>query len=85
MDARIVAVAMRDSHRKGNTRATISGDAWAMCKRMIGSSDGKQHQSYQAWDKYMPRLSVALDADIRAAYSGGINYSWNKGINRGGI
>lgn len=85
MDARIVARAMRDSHKKGFTRATISGDAWACAKQMIGSSDGQRYKSYVAWDKYFPKLSLELDSRIRRAYFGGINYSWNKRINRGEI
>ena len=85
IDARIVARAMRDYHKNGFTRATMSGDAWMCAKQMIGSSDGRQHQSYAKWDKYFPRLPLALDRAIRAAYFGGINYSWCKGINQGRI
>lgn len=76
---------MRNYHKGGFSRATMSGDAWSCAKRMIGSSDGKEHQTYKLWDKYFPKLPLSLDYEIRKAYFGGINYSWNKGINQGEI
>ena len=76
---------MRDLHRKGYTRATLSGDAWACAREMIGSSDGQRHASYLKWDKYFPRLSIALDSALRPGYFGGVNYSANPGTHEGGI
>lgn len=78
-DAEIVAVAMKDYHRRGFNRTTQSGDAWACAKQMIGSSDGKVHANYPKWDEMFPKLPFDLDCDIRAAYMGGVNYSANKG------
>jgi len=76
---------MRAFHKEKFTRATISGDAWACAREMIGSSDGQRHASYLKWDKYFPKLTLELDRLIRAAYSGGINYSMNPGVHEGGI
>lgn len=85
IDSRIVAIAMRDYHKSGFTHATMSGDAFNCAKQMIGSSDGKQYPNYDRWDKLFPKLSYDLDAFCRRSYWGGINYSWNKGLNKGGI
>lgn len=85
-DARIVARAMRALHRQGFNRATLSGDAWACAKVMVGTSDGKDHGPDKwKWKYMMPRLSPELDATLRRGYWGGINISANQGVNRGHI
>lgn len=80
-DAEIVAVSMQRLH-KGNgdmqfDRCTLSGDAWKITKDMIGTSDGKHHSNKNnwRWDRYFPRLPLALDRRVRKAYFGGINLS----------
>ena len=86
-DARIVARVARDLHRRGFTRATLSGDAWKCAKTMLGTSDGKDHGpgANWKWEYMMPSLSPALDAKLRRGYWGGINISDNQGINRSGM
>lgn len=76
---------MRGLHRKGYTRATLSGDAWACAREMIGSSDGQRHAGYKRWDKYFPKLTIELDSAFRPGYFGGVNYSANPGVHEGGI
>ena len=85
-DARIVARTARDLHRKGFTRATLSGDAWKCAKTMLGTSDGKDHGpgANWKWDYMMPSLSPELDAKLRRGYWGGINISDNQGVNQSG-
>lgn len=81
-DARIVARAMRMLHRRGFSRATLSGDAWACCKVMCGTSDGCDHGPDKwKWKYVMPTLSPELDAKLRRGYWGGINLSANVGVN----
>ena len=82
MDSRIVAVAMRKLHEEGFSRATLSGDAWNCCKRMIGTSDGKTHGSDNwKWDYYFPKLQLSLDKTLRLGYAGGLNISRHQGRN----
>ena len=72
----------RKLHAEGFSRATLSGDAWNCCKKMIGTSDGKSHGSDNwKWDYYFPRLNVDLDRTLRHGYSGGINISRHQGRN----
>lgn len=76
---------MRDTHRRGFSRATVSGDSWACVRAMIGTSDGKPHKTGTdwKWNYYFPRLNIDLDRRLRRGYSGGVNISRHKGINRG--
>lgn len=76
---------MRQYHKDGFNRATASGDAWQCAKKMVGSFDGKNHSNFMRWDTLFPELSAEVDAFVRDAYFGGVNYSNNKGINGGGI
>lgn len=73
---------MRMLHSQGYNRATLSGDAWNCCKRMIGTSDGKSHKEDNwRWDYYFPKLPLQLDRSLRLGYSGGINISRHQGRN----
>lgn len=81
IDSRIVAQAMRAYHERGFNRATMSSDAWNCMHMMIGSSDGKQHGRYLKWEKKFPTPTKERDRIYRQAYSGGVNYSDNKGLN----
>lgn len=78
MDARIVAVAMRQMHRDGFTKSTSSGDCWMDAKRTI-----REHYSKSFWENHFPSLSLELDTALRRAYRGGINVSQHRGLNRG--
>ena len=75
---------MRNYHREGFDRSTMSGDAWQCLKQMIGTTDGNRHRQYYRWEQMFPQLSRDLDSRCRKAYFGGQNYSANKGINRTG-
>lgn len=76
---------MRIYHDKGFDRATMSGDAWQCLKQMVGTTDGRKHRDYIVWERYFPQLTREGDARIRKAYSGGQNYSDNKGMNEGDL
>lgn len=74
MDARIVATIVRQIHGMGLTNPTISGDAWRLVKSSFG---------YFNFEKYFPSLDYETDGFLRNAYSGGINISQHKGLNKG--
>lgn len=59
----------------------MSSDAWNCMHMMIGSCDGKKHARYLKWDKKFPTPTKERDRIYRQAYSGGVNYSDNKGPN----
>lgn len=80
MDARIVAVAMRQMHREGYIKSTSSGDCWMDAKRTIREIHGKHF-----WKNHFPSLSLELDTALRKGYRGGINVSQHRGENRGHI
>lgn len=83
MDARIVAVAMQQLHKDGNTKPTFSGDAWRNAQRMLNGSDMRTDNDN--WNKYFPKLDREIDKALRSAYSGGLNISRHHGVNTGKI
>lgn len=73
---------MRQLHDQGFSHATMSGDAWSCCHEMIGCDhDGKRYPENWTWQRYMPKLNIALDKRLRVGYFGGINLSSNIGKN----
>lgn len=84
MDAKIVAVAMKELHNLGNDKATFSGDAWNTAKKVLGTApDGRIYHENYAWNRYFPKLDYELDKKLRYGYYGGINISNHRGINEG--
>lgn len=83
MDARIVAVAMQQLHRDGNTKPTFSGDAWRNAQRMLNGSDVRRDNDN--WSRYFPKLDPSVDRALRSGYSGGLNISRHRGLNVGKI
>lgn len=85
-DAEIVAVAMQQMHNQGSTHATASGDSFASLKKWI-RRDKKIYGEDWMWEKLFPKLTTALDAELRKGYFGGINISnpHHRGYNSGEI
>lgn len=82
MDARIVAVSMRELHKIGDVRSTSSGDAWSAAHKFLAKDkEGKEYKKPILWDKYFPRLEPAIDKFCRRAYYGGVNISEHRGVN----
>ena len=82
-DAEIVAIAMQKLHEQGYTHSTLSGDAWSEVKTILATDkNGKVHLNNNLkFQRYFPKLDIKLDLALREGYDGGINLSFNKGVN----
>lgn len=83
MDARIVAVAMQELHKDGNTKSTFSGDAWSNAQKVLSGDRGYANKEY--WATLFPKLGAEIDAALRPGYTGGLNISRYHGYNEGQI
>ena len=88
-DATIPAVAMRQMHEKGMTKATIAGDAWQHLQKSYAIAHGLSGENPK-WNKeyflnHFTPLPHDLDAKIRKAYFGGINISEHRGFTSGDL